>query len=88
MDVAFDPAKAAANLKKHRVSFAYAEQALRDLTAITIADPDASVEERFITLGLDGLGHVLLVVHTQRAERTRIISARKASPNEAKQYHA
>ena len=41
MDVEFDPAKAAANLKKHRVSFAHAEQALRDPSAITLEDPDA-----------------------------------------------
>jgi len=88
MDIEFDPAKAAANLKKHRVSFAHAEQALRDLSAVTIEDPDASVEQRLITLGMDALGRMLVVVHTQRGERTRLISARKASPGEATQYHA
>jgi uncharacterized DUF497 family protein len=88
MEVEFDPAKAAANLKKHRVSFAHAEQALRDLSAITIEDPDATDEQRFITLGINALGRVLTVVHTQRGEWTRLISARKASPNEARQYHA
>lgn len=88
MDVEFNPAKAAANLKKHRVSFAHAEQALRDLSAVTIEDPDASGEQRFITLGMDALGRVLVIVHSQRGERTRLISARKASPSEAKQYHA
>ena len=88
MDVEFDPAKAAANLKKHRVSFAHAEQALRDLSAMTIEDPDALGEPRFVTLGMDALGRVLVIVHTQRGERTRLISARKASPNEAEQYHA
>lgn len=88
MDIEFDPAKAVANLKKHRVSFAHAEQALRDLSAMTMEDPDASDEQRFVTLGMDALGRVLLIVHTQRGERTRLISARKASPNEAKQYHA
>ncbi|WP_123657427.1 BrnT family toxin [Salinisphaera japonica] len=88
MDVEFDPNKAAANFKKHRVSFAHAEQALRDLSALTIEDPDAAGEPRFVTLGMDALGRVLVIVHTQRAERTRLISARKASPSEARQYHA
>ena len=88
MGVEFDPNKAAANLRKHRVSFAHAEQALRDLSALTIEDPDAAGEPRFVTLGMDALGRVLVIVHTQRAERTRLISARKASPSETRQYHA
>lgn len=88
MDIEFDPAKAASNLKKHGVSFADAEQALRDEAAMTAVDPDAEGERRFITLGMDALGRVLVVVHTPRAEQTRVISARKASPNEAEQYHA
>ena len=86
--IEFDPAKAAANLKKHGVSFAHAEQALRDPMALTIEDPDATDEVRYITLGMDALGRLLVVVHTPRDERTRLISARKASPREAEQYHA
>ena len=88
MELEFDPAKATANLKKHGVSFAHAEQALRDFSAVTIEDPDAKGEQRFISLGMDALGRILVVVHTQREERTRLISARKASPSEAEQYHA
>ena len=88
MEVEFDPAKAAANLKKHRVSFAHAEQSLRDPLAVTIEDPDASEEARFVTLGADALGRILVVVHTPREERTRIISARRASPSEVRVYHA
>ena len=88
MGIEFDPAKAAANLKKHGVSFAHAEQALRDPMALTIADPDATDEDRYITLGMDALGRLLVVVHTPRDERTRLISARKASPKEAEQYDA
>lgn len=84
----FDPAKARANLRKHGVSFAHAEQALRDPMALTIEDPDAEGEQRFVTLGMDSLGRVLVVVHTQRGERTRPISARKASRGEANRYHA
>jgi uncharacterized protein len=45
-------------------------------------------EQRFVTLGMDALGRVLVVVHTQRRERTRVISARKASRGELEQYHA
>ena len=51
-------------------------------------DPDAVGEKRFVTLGMDALGVVLVVVHTQRGERTRLISARKASRGELEQYHA
>lgn len=88
MDVEFDPAKAEANLKKHGVSFAHAEQALRDPLAVTIDDPDAESEQRHVTLGMDALGRVLVVIHAPRGEWTRMISARKASRSETRAYHA
>ena len=89
MSFEFDPDKARSNLQKHSgVSFAHAEQSLRDDTAVTIEDLDAIGEQRFLTLGMDALGRILVVCHTQRDELTRIISARKASKNEAKKYHA
>jgi uncharacterized DUF497 family protein len=88
MSFEFDPAKARTNLRKHGVSFSHAEQALRDPVAYTIDDPDSASERRFVTLGMDALGRVLVVVHTQRGERTRLISARKASRGEADRYHA
>ena len=88
MELEFDPVKARSNLRKHGVSFAHAEQALRDEIAFTVEDPEASGEQRFITLGMDALGRVLVVVHTQRGERTRVISVRKASRGESEQYHA
>lgn len=88
MDIEFDPAKAAANLRKHGVGFADAEQALRDPRALTMNDPDSEHEQRLITLGMDSLGRLLVVVYTQRAKQTRLISARKASPGEAEAYHA
>jgi uncharacterized protein len=56
--------------------------------AFTLEDPDALGEQRFVTLGIDSLGRFLVVVHTQREERTRLISARKASRGEAEKYHA
>lgn len=88
MEVEFDPDKARSNLKKHKVSFAHAEQVLRDPMALTIEDPDSEGEVRFVTLGMDALGRVLVVVHTPRGDRVRIISAHKAIAGEAEQYHA
>lgn len=62
MELEFDPAKAATNFKKHGISFAHAEQALRDPFAITIEDPDAAGEQRFVSLGRDALGRILVLV--------------------------
>lgn len=86
--VEFDPAKAKANWRKHKVSFSDAELALLDPQAVTIEDPDTEGERRFVTLGMDALGRILVVVHTPRGEQTRLISARKASKGEAEGYHA
>lgn len=88
MDIEFDPAKARANLQKHKVSILHAEQALRDPFGFTIEDPDAVGEARFVTMGTDALGRVLVVVHPPRGDRTRLISARKASNGESEQYGA
>jgi uncharacterized protein len=88
MELEFDPAKAKSNLVKHKVSFSHAEQALRDPNAVTVEDPDAEAEQRFATLGMDALGRVLVVIHTPRGNRIRLISARKASKGETRQYNA
>jgi len=88
VDIEFDPVKARAYLNKHKVSFSHAEQALRDPMALTVEDPDSEGEQRFVTLGMDALGRVLVVVHTPRASATRLISARKASRGESEQYSA
>ena len=87
MDVEFDPAKAAENYRKHGIRFADAEQVLRDPFGLTIEDVQAWDEPRFVTLGRDSLGRLLVVVHTPRTESIRIISARKATAREARQYH-
>lgn len=87
-DIEFDPEKAKSNLLKHRVSFSHAEQVLRDPMALTIEDPDAEGEQRFVSLGTDALGRVLVVVYTLRGQRIRLISARKASKGEMEQYGA
>jgi uncharacterized protein len=68
--IEFDPAKARANLQKHKVSFAHAEQALHDPMAFTIEDPDSEAEQRFVTPGMDALGRILVVVHTPRGQIT------------------
>ncbi len=82
----WDRAKARANLRKHGIRFAYAVTALEDDLALTVRDPDSTDEERWITLGRDGLGRLLVVVFTWRTDIIRIISARRATPRERRQY--
>jgi uncharacterized DUF497 family protein len=85
MDFEWDPVKAAANLQKHGVDFADATGVFFDDMAITILDDKAS-EERFVTIGADSLGRILVVAYTWRGELIRIISARKATVRERRQY--
>jgi uncharacterized protein len=82
----WDPAKARRNLEKHGIDFADAAIALEDEFALTIEDPKADVEQRFITLGLDPTGRLLAVVYTFRGERVRIVSARRATSRERRTY--
>jgi uncharacterized DUF497 family protein len=86
VEVEWDPGKAASNYAKHRVTFADAVLVLEDDLAMTIRDPGIADEERWITLGLDGLRRLLVVVHTWRGERIRLISARRATRREKSQY--
>jgi uncharacterized DUF497 family protein len=86
MEVEFDPDKARSNRTKHGVRFSDAEQALRDPMAVTIEDPDASGEQRFVTLGMDSMGCLLVVVYAHRSDAIRLISARKASAGERRSY--
>jgi hypothetical protein len=83
----WDPTKATANLKKHDVSFREATTVLTDPLSITVPDPDHSDdEERYIDVGLSAQGRILVVVYTERGSRIRIISARKATAVERKNY--
>lgn len=88
----WDPAKAAANLKKHGVSFEQATEIFKDPLALTVYDEDSSGdEERWVTLGEVQQQHYLVVVHTYHDSeinvvRIRIISARPATKQEIKQY--
>ncbi|GAB4468113.1 MAG: BrnT family toxin [Elainellaceae cyanobacterium] len=77
--------KAAVNLRKHGIDFADATSVFSDDLAITI--PDARFdEERFVTIGVDAFGRVLVVVYTMRSNEIRIISAHKATRQERQQY--
>lgn len=84
----FDPAKARINLQKHGVSFADAEGVFEVPLAIHCPDPDAQDEERFVALGLGSAGELLVVVYTLRGEDIRLISARRATRREVKQYES
>jgi len=73
----WDPKKAATNLKKHRVTFQEAATVFGDPLAVTFQDPDHSgKEERQMTFGLSIQKRLIVVAHTERKDRTRIISAR------------
>ena len=85
MQIEWDSKKAIFSLKKHGVDFADAVTVLEDERTITISE-DYPDEERFITIGIDSFNRILLVVYTWRAIRIRIISARKATAKEIKQY--
>ena len=89
MEIVWDAAKAAENVLQHGVRFADAVLVLEDPYAITIADDESSPDEsRWVTLGADALGRVLVVVYTYRGEAIRLISARCAEPHERKEYEA
>ena len=81
----WDPKKASINRAKHGVDFADAVSVFFDDMALTITDVQHQ-EERFVTIGADALNRVLLVVYTWRGEGIRIISARRATRFETKQY--
>ena len=82
----WDPRKASANLRAHGVDFADAGTVFHDEQAITIADDGSDDEDRFITLGMDAIGRVLVVAYLWREDRPRLISARKATRRERRQY--
>ena len=86
MHVEWDKAKAASNAKKHGVRFSEAVVALQDAAALTIEDPDAENEDRFVSIGADDLGRVLVTVFTYRDDGMRIISSRRATKKERRLY--
>jgi uncharacterized DUF497 family protein len=87
MDFTWSRTKAAANERKHGVSFREAITVFGDPLSLTAFDPDHSdSEDRFITLGGSVAGRLLVVVHADRDEQVRIISAREATRRERKDY--
>ena len=86
MEFQWDPTKAASNLKKHRVRFADAALSFEDPFALSIPDPDAAGEARYILLAADPSGRILITVYTPRGRPTRIISSRRASAAERSIY--
>lgn len=83
----WDHQKAALNLRKHGISFDEAASVLDDPMLISVADDEHSDDEqRFVTIGISGQGKLLVVAHTDRAGRIRIISARKATRHEERFY--
>jgi len=87
MEFEWDAGKAESNLAKHGVSFQEAATVFGDPLAVTYFDPDHSDDEdRFITFGVSREGNVLVVSHTDREDKTRIISARRATRKEKKSY--
>jgi uncharacterized DUF497 family protein len=86
MESEWDPKKARTNLRKHGVRFADAVLVLEDDDALTMLDESSDDEERWLTLGRDAIGRVLVVVYTWRDGRARIISARQATDRERLTY--
>jgi uncharacterized DUF497 family protein len=87
MQFEWDPKKAAANARKHWVTFDEAMTVFADARAITAYDPDHSDDEdRFLTIGISADGRVLFVSHTDCGDSIRIISARKADKQEREEY--
>ncbi len=85
MSYEWDPNKAIINIEKHGIDFADAVTVFDDLNAVTIDDPDYD-EQRFITIAMDAFGRILVVTYTWRGDIIRLISARKATKRERKQY--
>jgi len=87
MTFEWDETKAESNLAKHGVTFGEASTVFGDPLSLTIYDPSHSQEEdRFVTIGMSAHSNMLVVVHTDRGDRVRIISARRATKREVKAY--
>jgi uncharacterized DUF497 family protein len=83
----WDEVKAKANLRKHRVSFEEGKTIFNDPFLFTFPnDKHSAREERYINIGLSANGRVLILTHTERQGKIRIISCRKATPRERRFY--
>ena len=86
MKVTWDPEKAMRNLAKHKVSFSDAESVLFDPLALTVNEEIVNDERRYATIGMDGFMRILVVVYVYRGDDVRMISARRATNLERKNY--
>ena len=87
MEFEWDVKKANKNLGKHGVSFSEAATVFNDGLSVTVYDPDHSKEEdRYITVGLSNRSRLLMVAHTERGQRIRVISARQLTRSEREAY--
>ena len=87
LEFSWNPSKAAANLEKHGVRFEDASTAFADPLSITVPDPAHSDDEqRYVMVGRSIEGKLLVVVHSERKDSIRIISAREASRRERREY--
>ncbi len=83
----WDLNKARRNLRTHSVSFDEASTAFSDTLSLTIYDPlHSGEEERMILIGNSHRNRLLVIVHTERRDKVRIISARRATKKERNQY--
>ena len=87
MEFEWDPNKATNNFAKHNVSFHEASTVFADPLSLTFLDPDHSHDERrYITIGESIQRRLLIISHTDRGQRIRIISARKTTLRERRIY--
>jgi len=86
MSTEYDPQKNALNLSKHGVPLSEGDGVLRDPLAVTMEDDSVDGEARWVTIGMNTLGTVMVVAWTQRSENVRLISVRKAEPKERRSY--
>ena len=86
MPSTFDPAKDAANLRKHGVSLAEGDGVLNDPLALTVEDSSSQGEQRFVSILMNVFGKLRVVVYALRGDDARIISVRKAEPKEIRAY--
>jgi uncharacterized DUF497 family protein len=82
----FDPEKDATNLEKHGVSLSEGDGVLNDPLALTIEDASAEGEQRFVTVGMNTFGTLMVVVRTPLGDEIRVISVRKTEPKERRTY--
>ncbi len=86
MEIKWNRQKAEANFRKHKIRFSDAESVLFDPMALTIEDQILDQEKRFLSVGSDAFGRLLVIVYTYYGDTIRLISARKATPKERKYY--